>query len=427
MESPVPENVEVETPEVNQPQEEVPKEKTKGKGKRQIAIPKDSATFFRARAKDLKMFRFTAEGDLQVPEMRGQPAKVIPLPFYRPISIDERREMEEKQFDEIQAVEREFDETKLLLKEAIKEWRTSSYSADVIKYQRDLQRLDAQRTALRSPLRWTAVYENLSVRQVLLSEIYEVRKIGYPVYALRTRTMNFDTMVKQTETDETIRREEEVEVEEESDAEEAEEESFVVFFSPTDPEHGLLSPDTMIEFTFNTTKYNCPIQAYEVEKVTMLKHPELRPKILKSRSPRAMRLFGLGVVGQVENPRELWISILKALVSQHPHVGDALRQTGTDTLVYADPRDGVSGIGLPVEDPNSTNKSAWKGKNYLGEAWTAVRDSLPPAPAPASSEATEATEEEGTQQGGYTEHGTTLVEAKETRQKVLMGKYRRKF
>jgi predicted NAD-dependent protein-ADP-ribosyltransferase YbiA (DUF1768 family) len=178
----------------------------------------------------------------------------------------------------------------------------------------------------------------------------------------------------------------------------------------------------MIEFIFNTTKYNCPIQAYEAEKLTMLGHPELRPKILKSRNPRAIRLFGLGVVGQVDNPRDLWISILKALVSQHPHVGDALRQTGTDTLVYADPRDGVSGIGLPVEDPNVTNKAEWKGKNYLGEAWTAVRDSLPPA-----SSSTDATEDATEQQGGYTEHGTTEVEARETRQKVLMGKYRRKF
>jgi len=426
MESPVPENVEVETPETIQTPEEgasKPKDKAKSKGKRQLAIPKDSATFFRARAKDLKMFKFTAEGDLQVPEMRGEPAKVIPLPFYRPINIDERREMEEKQFDEIQGVEREFDETKLLLKEAIKEWRTSGYSADVIKYQRDLQRLDAQRTALRSPLRWTQEFKNLSVRQVLLSEIYEVRKIGYPVSALRTRTMTFEQMVKKTDTDETLRRGAGAEAEDEAEDEEAEEESFVVFFSPTDPEHGVLSPDTMIEFIFNATKYNCPIQAYETEKLTMLGHPEIRPKILKSRNPRAIRLFGLGVVGQVENPRELWISILKALVSQHPHVGDALRQTGTSTIVYADPRDGVSGIGLAVEDPNSTNKSEWKGKNYLGEAWTAVRDSLPPA---TDSEG-EAEEAEAIQQGGYTEHGTTEVEARETRQKVLMGKYRRKF
>ena len=57
-----------------------PTQVIKKKRERQIAIPKDSATFFRARAKNVKMFKYTADGNLQVPEMRGQPAKVRDIP-----------------------------------------------------------------------------------------------------------------------------------------------------------------------------------------------------------------------------------------------------------------------------------------------------------------------------------------------------------
>jgi hypothetical protein len=119
-------------------------------------------------------------------------------------------------------------------------------------------------------------------------------------------------------------------------------------------------------------------------------------------------------VGQVEDPRALWVNILKSLVSQHPRFGDAVIATGDATLVFADPRDGVLGIGMPVEDPQVTDREAWKGTNLLGQAWQAVRTSLK-------------IEKPEVQQGGnYTEHGTTTEEAKKTRSKVLMGRYRRK-
>jgi ribA/ribD-fused uncharacterized protein len=385
-------------------------EEGKPKKKRQIPIPKDSASFFRARAKD-KAFRFTAQGDLQVPEMRGEAAKVIKLPFYRPVTIDEKREMEEAQSDAIKGVEREIDEIAKMLRDAIVEWRQSGLSSDVIKYQRDLQRLDAQRTQIRSPVRWTKTFKNLSVRDVLVEETYEVRKLGYPVEALRLRGLEFDKMVRASDSPFAPVAEPEAEA---SEAEPEQEEEFVIFFNAADPDHGLLSPDTMVDFVFNSTQYNSLMQAYQAEKVTMLGRKELRVAILKSRSPTQMRIIGSKVVGQVEDPRALWVNILKSLVSQHPRFGDAVTATGDATLVFADPRDGVLGIGIPVEDPQVTDREAWKGTNLLGQAWQAVRTSLKEVPV------------EVQKGGSFTEHGTTGGEARETRSRVLMGHYRRK-
>jgi hypothetical protein len=85
---------------------------------RPIPIPKDSATFFRARAKNPKLFGFTADGNLQVPEMRGQAAKVIEIPYYRPSLPEEIAEEEAKRHDELVSVEKEYDEVLQQLKEA---------------------------------------------------------------------------------------------------------------------------------------------------------------------------------------------------------------------------------------------------------------------------------------------------------------------
>jgi predicted NAD-dependent protein-ADP-ribosyltransferase YbiA (DUF1768 family) len=359
------------------------------------------------------MFKFTADGNLQVPEMRGEPPKVIELPYYRPATLDETVQEEEKQLEELRAAEREFDETYRLLKTAIVEWRATGNSSDVIKYQRDLQRLDAQRTQLRSPIRWTKEFKNLSINKILLEEFYEKRKLGYPVFALKTIGLPYEKTVIPSST-KPVKVVAEL-VEADADAEAEEEEEFILFSSPTDQEHGFLSPETMVEFIYNSTKYNCLYQAYEGERLSMLGRQDVRPILLKSRSPRQMRVITSRVVGQVEAPRELLINILKSLISQHPNFADNLRSTGTSTLVYTEPKDGVLGIGMSQTDPEVTEKTSWKGKNFLGQAWMAVRTGLP-----------KEEEEEEVQEGGYTEHGKTLGESKEQRTRVLMGKYKHK-
>jgi len=401
--------------------QEESKPKEKQKRERQIAVPKDSATFFRARAKNPSMFKFTPDGNLQVPEMRGQPAKVIELPQYRQATEEEIQQDELERFEELKGIETEFDETFKLLKAAMTEWKQTGFTSNILKYQRDLQRLDAQRTALRSPVRWIKEFKNLATNEILLDETYEVRKIGYPVSVLRTRTTAFDKLIRigvkgEAEAEgEAEGKEAEGEAEAEAEGKE-EEEEFIVFSGASDPEHGFLSPDTMVEFIFNATKYNCLLQAFEGERLTMLKRNDVRIDLLKSRNPKIMRVVAARVTGQVENPVELLINILKALITQHPNYVELLQKTETATLVYAEAKDGVLGVGMASTDPQIMEKTAWKGKNFLGQAWMVVRDTLP---SPKETEGLQA------QSGGsYTEHGTTLKESNERRGNVLKGMYR---
>ena len=407
------------SPPVEQEEEAQPAPKVKRP--RQEAIPKDSAGFFRARAKDPKRFTFTDDGDLQVPEMRGEASKVIKLPYYRPATVDETREEEEKQMDQIKQVEKEIDETARSLRDAMAEWRKGAGGADeVMKLQRDLQRLDAQRTQLRSPIRWTKTFKNLSIRDVLVGEVYEVKKLGYPVEELRTRGLSTEQTIRSSD-EKPLQVKAEGEEDEEEAEEEAEGEEFTLFFSPADPEHGLLSPDTMVDFIFNTRQYNCVTQAYQAERIIYLKREAdyLKP-LLRTRNVAMMRVIGSKVVGQLPDPKETMTNILKSLVSQHPRFGDMLRTTDSSTLVYADPRDGVLGIGIPVEDPQVTDRAAWKGTNFLGQAWQAVRDSLGPLQEARLEEAAELL-----QSGGV--RGKTLADAKKQRTGVLISRYRRAF
>ena len=401
-------------------EEEAKPEKKKG-AKRQIPVPKDSASFFRARAKDPKTFTFTPDGNLQVPAMRDLPPKIIEIPSYRPSTSEELAMTEGLRYDKIKEVEREYDEKLRTLKEAMATWRSTGASSEAIETQRELSRLDALRTHLRSPLRWTSIKKRLSIRDVLVDNFYEVKKLKYPVFNLVLRGNTFEDLVKVKGS---------ASSDEDAAAEAvpgAAQEAFVFFGDPEDPDYGPLSPYTMIDFVFNSTMYTSLIQAYELERVTRLgRRKDFGGLLLKERNPDRIRALALKIAGDIENPRELWIEIIKTLLTQHPKYKDILESTGKSTLVYANMKEKTIpaprrwGIGLKADDPGALDRTQWQGPNTLGQAWQAVRNSL---------EKEEGEEQEG---GGvsrgsvaFKESGRTSEDIRKKRSGVLMGYYRR--
>ena len=394
----------------------------KPKAKRPLPIPKTSKAFFRLRAKQPLVFGFTPDGNLAVPEMRGQPGKTLELPRYRAATPEEIIAKEDDLRTQIAAVEREYDETAALLKAAMAVWRETGAASEALKYQRKMTQLDSKKTLLRSPMRWVHMFKGLEVHDVLLEKVHEVKKMPYPIGALRFRSVDSSDLVR-------VMAEGEVAggagagAAPAADLAQPEEETFIFFNDPDvkEDEHSALSPDSLVEFIYNSTKYTSPTQAYEAERVVALKRNDLRPQILKTRSAKMVRAIGARVVGDVDKPIDLWIAIFRALISQHPRYESILRETETDTLVYANPKDLKWGIGLKAEDPLALSKENWAGDNWVGQAWQAVREGLPDVDADAEEAA-----EESPQAGGYVEHGITAVEQKEKRSKVLMGLYRRR-
>jgi len=410
---------EEEEEEEEEAQEADPKPAKKARTPRE-SKPTDSKSFFKARAKDVSRFQFTAEGDLRVPSLGGDESKVIELPFYSQATAEERGEVDRKREEEIFQVEREYDELCKQLSTAMDEWKSSGDFTDAIRLQKELLALDSRRTSLRSPLRWGKVLKNPTIKRVQMHETAVVDekqkdlKLGYDVMTLIGRPYTFEQEVRP-------RKEKPQPVQQQPEAEEGEttEQTFVVFARPDDPEFGLLSPETPLEFVFNTTKYNSILQAYHVERVTLAGRADARPLLLKTTNPKSIRSIGMRIVGkdakEVEAPFQLLKDIVKSVVLQDARYDPLLRKTGTDTLIYAEPLDKILGVGLSQDDEPVTNSSRWNGAlNLLGKAWEEARKGLP-------------AEAESVQQGGaILESGRTIQDVKKERTKVLMGYYRRK-
>jgi predicted NAD-dependent protein-ADP-ribosyltransferase YbiA (DUF1768 family) len=230
-------------------------------------------------------------------------------------------------------------------------------------------------------------------------------KLGYDVMSMVGRPYTFEqTILPRKEAPK-------AKVEPEAQAEEAEE-TFILFDSPADPEYGILSPETPVDFVFNTTKYTSLLQAYHVERLTRIGRTDMRATLLKLVNPKTIRGTASRIVSkEIDMPLEMLTDIVNSLVLQDARYTPVLTKTGTDTLIYAEPADKVLGTGLSMDDENATNSKAWAGQNLLGKAWEAARKKLPA---------------ETVQKGGALESGKTIHEVKEERSKVLMGYYRRK-
>jgi predicted NAD-dependent protein-ADP-ribosyltransferase YbiA (DUF1768 family) len=403
-----------------------PPKKERKKREKRMPIPTNAETFFRAMNKYPALFKFTPTGDLQVPTIRDKAAFVIPLPNYSPLTPDQRLAKEQERSMEINRVQREYDEKAEDLRSLIETWRITGIADAVVTAQRDMKKLDAELSLLRSPSRWTKGKMGVQQREVFWDKPTIASPLGHRVFLTRIRDIaNKDLFVETTNensltppppfTPPGVKRGEEPET--------TEPEVFVLFDAPEaeDEEHGFLSPETMVEFIFNETKYTSALQAFHGERLTQLKRKDLRPLLFRLRGGMAIRKFATRVVGKVEDSFALWKQILQTLLQQHPRFATKLRATGDDVLVYANELDGEFGIGLGQDSEEALDKDKWKGDNILGSVWMKIREELPPLE--------EEGEEEKAQEGGaYKEHGKTEEEAKEQRQRVLMGLYhRRKF
>jgi ribA/ribD-fused uncharacterized protein len=194
-------------------------------------------------------------------------------------------------------------------------------------------------------------------------------------------------------------------------------ESFLAF-SSISQEDGVLSAETPMDLTYNGTRYNSVLQAFHAERVGQLGNQGLRTSILKATNPKTIRFMGSSMKGILEHPsaRELLIAIVTEASKQDARIIPVLRKSMTYSLVYAEEKDTVLGIGISVNEKELVMKrNEWKGENLLGQAWEVVRRNLPK-------------EDESVLSGGAVlEKANTLDDAKKERSHVLMGLYRKRY
>ena len=349
------------------------------------------AKFFTLRKKLPSQYIFNADGNLEVKEGVGKakskmPPGVIQLAHFVPLEASEREAIEEARRAALAELDQAYEEENAALEQAWEDYRSTGAMRAVLSSNQRMTELDARRCAIRAAVRDVMYIENPVVKQIILSDRYEERKMFgngdlFDKEIARLSLYTFRPEVDQGKylMDEGDRPEvKEAEVVDEilttqrlKDGRAAR-----VFYDVDSDANGFLSPMWIVDFTMNVGKdmrFSSAIQAYEYERAKELGNAPLAESLLKTRSPRTIRLLTRKVEGHPADVRTLWMKIYTAIYEQHPNLKARLLATGSDTLVFADIRQGPSGIGLADKDPAALDPAKWKGENIVGVAQETLR------------------------------------------------------
>lgn len=150
----------------------------------------------------------------------------------------------------------------------------------------------------------------------------------------------------------------------------------LVFFWSGWPSQWHLAP-----FRLEGVTYSCCEQYMMAEKARLFGDEDTRRKILTAETPREHKALGREVRGFDDARwtgacREIVYRANLAKFTQNADLRALLAATGTRTLAEASPTDCIWGIGLAAADPRATDRAAWRGQNWLGEALMRVRTEL---------------------------------------------------
>jgi len=134
-------------------------------------------------------------------------------------------------------------------------------------------------------------------------------------------------------------------------------------------------------FIVNEITYICAEQYMMAEKARLFEDKKTEEKIMNSLSPYEQKKLGR----QVENFQpKIWDEHARDIVykgnyakfDQNRYLKELIFESAGTTLVEASPFDHIWGIGLESTDRRAHNRETWRGKNWLGEVLTRVRDDL---------------------------------------------------
>ncbi len=356
-------------------------------------------TFFQKRRKNPQGYTYSADGNLETKEgakagkkRKPEPAGTLYLKRFVPLDPTERGAIEESRMETLAGLEDEYESASQELREAWATYEQTGAMRAVLAANQKVAELDARRSAARSAVRSVSIEQNPVTRNILLNQPYEMRKLfqtGDPFLQELVR-MSFHDFKLEQELGKYVADEDAPKEEADAAAEAAaippDQTSYRqkladgrvarIFFDTDSEVNGFLSPMFPVEFQMESVNYACPVQAYEAERARELGKGELATSLLKTRSGRTVRLMTRKTEGHPRDARGLWFRIYTAVYQQHPELREKLLATGTDALVFADTREGPSGIGLGEKDSGALDPSRWKSENAVGLAQESVRTRL---------------------------------------------------
>jgi predicted NAD-dependent protein-ADP-ribosyltransferase YbiA (DUF1768 family) len=350
------------------------------------------AKFFTLRKKSPGQYRFNAEGNLEVSEAVGKikskmPPGVIQLARFLPLEPSEREAIEEARMAALTEMDAKYEEENAILQQAWEEYRTTGAMRAVLASNQRMTELDARRSSIRAAVRNVVSIDNPTVKDIILSDRYEERKMfgNKDPFDKEIARLCLYTFAPEVDQGKYV-MDDAVEIKPKSEDTVVDDilatqrlkdgRAARIFYDMDSDANGFLSPMWVVDFTMNVgtdMRFSSAIQAYEYERAKELGNAPLAESLLKTRSPRTIRLLTRKVQGNPADVRGLWMKIYTAIYEQHPNLKARLLDTGSDTLVFADIRQGPSGIGLADKDPAALDPAKWKGENIVGVAQETIR------------------------------------------------------
>ena len=134
-------------------------------------------------------------------------------------------------------------------------------------------------------------------------------------------------------------------------------------------------------FMLDSARYLAAEQYMMAAKARLFGDDERLSRIMAAEEPSDQKALGRSVRGF---DRRAWQKVARDIVyrgnrakfSTHRDLLALLLATEGTTLVEASPFDTIWGIGLAEDDPLASDRSAWRGMNWLGETLTRLRGDL---------------------------------------------------
>ncbi len=371
--------------------------------------------FYERRVKKPHLYEFDARGNLVLKTESGRVEKVYTIPPYYPPTAEDLAQLDAARFQDVRALEAQYDEAVEALRAAYQAYHAGTGSAlQVTVANTAVQTLDMQRSKRQFELQTVVIQKSIPLQSVMFKKEHG-QQVMHNVGFVRRRAYSLQTEYARVG-QERIPAPEEVVPPTEAEpmmgggitddtqdggvarkrafmTDVAKHKKIIAYAGPSDNEYGFLSTFYPVEFTMDRVKYFTIEQAVAAEKARRFHYDELRTEIMKTRAPRTMRTKANGIIPKsisethgAASPRlDEWENKLRLETleeatyqkfRQHGELREQLLGTGDATIVLADSAEKVDGIGLALENNDLLDSAKWRGENKYGKILMSVRKRL---------------------------------------------------
>lgn len=331
------------------PSAEAPKtvEKPKGKGTRtrkfkvvedvkpeELSYQQQLQRFYSSRQKDPQSFTYTPEGNL-LEKKAGVEQATIPLRRFRDFTLEERNTLEEDRLKKLVEQENKVDLALAKLRAAFEQYENGrGTQKGIYLANKEVAEQHALLSSIKHPKRVIESVDGLEYQNIRFDMRGDDRALGYDVFLLKNADYPFENLYGRYMTPE---EEEALKAQAQGQGQQGGHSTEVyILDSAEDPDMGGFHPSFTKDFSYSSTQYASPLQAFEVERIRGLKNDALAEQLLKTRSARTIHNLAQQEKTPAPNAFELWTGILKAYYQQDKQWAEKLKGTGDALFVLRD-------------------------------------------------------------------------------------------